>query len=112
MYFLGAQTSFRCVGGCDVLEERAYPFCGEGENIRKMDKDTGYDDVKAENSWVVWVPLDYVLLSPSFYWFSFSSILLFLSLFFLLFCSITSRHSRPSKLRSQWAVKDLAEPGN
>ena len=50
MYFLGAQTSFRCVGGCDVLEERAYPFCGEGENIRKMDKDTGYDDVKAENS--------------------------------------------------------------
>ena len=41
MYFLGAQTSFRCVGGCDVLEERAYPFCGEGENIRKMDKDTG-----------------------------------------------------------------------
>ena len=49
MYFLGPQTSFRCVGGCDVLEERAYPFCGEGENIRKMDKDTGYDDVKAEN---------------------------------------------------------------
>ena len=50
MYFLGPQTSFRCVGGYDVLEKRAYPFCGEGENIRKMDKDTGYDDVKAENS--------------------------------------------------------------